>query len=324
MAIRREVTSDEQVRDGYVEGVTALKQENTGLTTETLGIPGFEGTPPQPLSTWDLLAVWHFAAMHALTPPDQPDRNAAHTGPVFLPWHRWMLLVLEANLQRILGAPDFGLPYWNWAADGDRPVEDQPNAPLWSAACMGGNGKSFENRVVVTGPFGVDTDFRVRVAQLGRRRLGAVNRPLQRWFRAIDGASLPTTAEVKSALALLPYDAEPWDSNSQEGFRNRLEGWEPPGSLHNAVHIWVQGDMGSGTSPNDPVFYLNHCNVDRLWASWQAQYGDAPYLPGDDGLEELRGHRPSDPMFGFLTDDVVTPADVLDVSGLYTYDRLGP
>lgn len=25
------------------------------------------------------------------------------------------------------------------------------------------------------------------------------------------------------------------------------------------------------TSPLDPLFYLNHANVDRIWAQWQAQ-----------------------------------------------------
>ncbi len=300
-----------------------FKQEDTGLTTETFGIPGLDGTPPQPLSTWDLLVVWHFLAMHTPTPPDQLDRNAAHTGPVFLPWHRWMLLVLEANLQRVLGAPDFGLPYWDWAADGNRPVDDQPSAPVWSVKCMGGNGKSSVDRTVSSGPFGADTTFRVRVAQVGPRRISAVNRPLQRWFRAAGGMSLPTTADVKDALEMLPYDVEPWDGNSEQGFRNRLEGWEPPISLHNGVHVWVQGDMGTGTSPNDPVFYLNHCNVDRVWASSRAQHDDPPYLPGDDAPEELRGHRLSDTMLGFLSEDVVTPEDMLDVSSLYTYDRLG-
>ena len=34
------------------------------------------------------------------------------------------------------------------------------------------------------------------------------------------------------------------------------------------------------TSPNDPVFWLHHCNIDRLWAEWRVQHPtrDA-YLP---------------------------------------------
>jgi tyrosinase len=41
--------------------------------------------------------------------------------------------------------------------------------------------------------------------------------------------------------------------------------------LHGNVHIWVGDRQGMGTVPwaaNDPIFWLHHCNVDRLWASW--------------------------------------------------------
>ncbi len=37
---------------------------------------------------------------------------------------------------------------------------------------------------------------------------------------------------------------------------------------------WVGGDMAPGTSPNDPVFYLNHCNADRMWTSWMERHGE--------------------------------------------------
>lgn len=33
--------------------------------------------------------------------------------------------------------------------------------------------------------------------------------------------------------------------------------------------------MLPGTSPNDPVFFLHHCNVDRLWWQWQQNHPDA-------------------------------------------------
>jgi tyrosinase len=37
---------------------------------------------------------------------------------------------------------------------------------------------------------------------------------------------------------------------------------------HNGVHIFIGQDMGSWLSPLDPIFWLHHANVDRLWASW--------------------------------------------------------
>lgn len=33
-----------------------------------------------------------------------------------------------------------------------------------------------------------------------------------------------------------------------------------------AVHSIIFGDMGPASSPNEPLFFLHHGNVDRAWA----------------------------------------------------------
>jgi tyrosinase len=38
---------------------------------------------------------------------------------------------------------------------------------------------------------------------------------------------------------------------------------------HNAIPQFIRGDFLTFTAPNDPVFYLHHANVDRLWWIWQ-------------------------------------------------------
>eukprot|EP00755_Sulcionema_specki_P003907 Sspe_Gene.28783::Locus_13226_Transcript_1_2_Confidence_0.800_Length_1535::g.28783::m.28783 len=48
------------------------------------------------------------------------------------------------------------------------------------------------------------------------------------------------------------------------GFRERLEG-----GPHGSPHVFVGGIMSTFLSPEDPVFFLHHANVDRLWAIWQ-------------------------------------------------------
>ena len=43
---------------------------------------------------------------------------------------------------------------------------------------------------------------------------------------------------------------------------------------HGNVHVLVGGWMGSvATAAQDPIFYLHHSNVDRLWNLWLAQGG---------------------------------------------------
>ncbi len=69
------------------------------------------------------------------TPPHQRERNAAHSGPIFLPWHRYMLIRLEDHLRRVLDDDKFRIPYWNWAADAE--LADPRRAPLWDANMMG-------------------------------------------------------------------------------------------------------------------------------------------------------------------------------------------
>lgn len=309
-AIRRNI-ADPGVLDSYVRGVLALKAENLGPTTAQLGIPGNVAR----VSTWDLFVVWHHRAMMRMTPPTQRDRNAAHSGPVFLPWHRLMLVLLEFQFQRVLGDENFGLPYWDWGADGDRPVGQQAASPLWTAQGIGGSGFP-----VADGPF-VGDAFPVL---LESDRFGALRTTRRGLVRNLQGdiATLPTSAQVRAALRFRLYDSAPWD-RSTRGFRNRVEGWQPaPGPhLHNRVHVWVGGDMAPATSPNDPVFYLNHCNVDRIWEAWLVRRGRT-YVPGQGVSGELAGHRIDDPMDNLLTNQAVTPRDVLDLTHLYEYDAL--
>lgn len=53
------------------------------------------------------------------------------------------------------------------------------------------------------------------------------------------------------------------NASSFTDFRRLEAGSHTPG------HVWVGGTMSSRDSPNDPLFYLHHCNLDRLWAIWQ-------------------------------------------------------
>ena len=328
MAVRSNILTNARARDTYIQGVILLKNEFSGPTTASLGIPG----PSRPVSTYDLFVVWHHLAMNTFTPPNQGDRNAAHRGPVFLPWHRFMLLQLEMNLQRVLNDNTFGLPYWDWAADGQLTLTGQRNSPIWAANCMGGSGSP-----VTTGPFGFDPNnpnsWRVRIATNANGQLIQTNRGLRRQLGAsvpgLPGSNrLPRKAHTAAALTQNSYDVAPWGVTSA-GFRNLLEGWQNnprvrPPSLHNRVHVFVGGDMSPSTSPNDPVFYLNHCNVDRIWEAWMRpapQGHGRVYVPTQAEPAFLQGHRLNDTLTSLLSGST-TPAQMLAVSQFYTYDSL--
>lgn len=54
---------------------------------------------------------------------------------------------------------------------------------------------------------------------------------------------------------------------------------------HNYIHIWVGGTMSIiAMAPADPIFFMHHANIDRLWWKWQTSpkgKGNNPDLPGD-------------------------------------------
>jgi tyrosinase len=310
---RVNILSNDSRRDQFIQGVKLLKEDVLR---------------PEWPNTYDLFVIWHYVAMNTYTPPSQSIRNSAHIGPVFLPWHRWMLILLEYHLQRVLEDDSFGLPYWDWAGDGELPVAQQKGAPIWSDNYMGGTGSP-----VTTGPF-ADGLWKVNVREDVNGNLVTTNDSLLRNF-GVSVEKLPTRMEVQTAINRgqpnVVYDSEPWDINSIS-FRNELEGWVniPPTKLHNAIHVWVGGDMLLGTSPNDPVFYLNHCNVDRIWAAWMRKYNNPEYLPGDNESSELEGHRLNDLMYSIVEDDLfdpiyrgrARPIDFLNLSTKYVYDTL--
>ena len=224
--VRKNILLDPASREQFGRGVNLLKQDfASGVTTGDLG---FTGTTI-PVSTYDQFVIWHYVAMNTMTltsPTDVSGRNSAHRGPIFAPWHRFMLLLFEAHLRRVLNEPGFALPYWDWAADGDRPPGQQRNSALWQANGIGGAGTP-----VTTGPFAFNPDpqahsFRVFFAEnLSTGQLGytAAGRGLSRQL-GLGAARLPRTSAVKGALAETEYDSENWDSAAPK-FRNRLEGW---------------------------------------------------------------------------------------------------
>lgn len=56
------------------------------------------------------------------------------------------------------------------------------------------------------------------------------------------------------------------------------------GGSHVPGHTWTGGTMASGESPLDPLFYLHHCNLDRLWAIWQMNNLALPQYDDQIGL----------------------------------------
>jgi tyrosinase len=321
MGTRRDIMRAAAGRDGFIAGCVQLSNTSTGITAGDVNnrfaaqIPGWQmrGDASIALSWWDIFTLWHYIAMDL--PTQGRGSNRAHGGPIFLPWHRLFLLRLEQVLQTVLADRDFGLPYWDWARD------RQVGSALWRNDRLGPS-----RGEITTGAIG---GLRVRLTGRANPMTGRfleVHQP-----RPINRAAgmnpqrnqLPRKRDVAACLRESSYDRSTWDIDTTTGLRNRLEGWTPdPPGLHNLVHVWVGGDMGPATSPNDPIFYLNHCNVDRIWEAWMVRTGGRTYIPdGTPANGNSPGHNLHDPMVT-LIDQSLTPARVLDPAQWYDYDNL--
>lgn len=242
----------------------------------------------------------HMQAMMTLTPTNDPttQRNVAHRGPAFLPWHRAFIWEFEQELRRV--DPTVTLPYW--------PFERETAGQLprvFSAAYFGGDGNPTQGNRVTDGPFATWNITRL----VGRQADGQPN--------------LPTQADVNTVLGQTVYDTAPYSENST-GFRPAIEGWtgtpNAPWGMHNGVHAYIGGDMAAETMEinvvNDPIFFLVHANIDRIWWQWEQIRGTNNYQPVNGGPT---GHNLNDAM-RFLP-IAGTPADTLSAENDmgYTY-----
>lgn len=75
---------------------------------------------------------------------------------------------------------------------------------------------------------------------------------------------------VRPALTMAPFASTV--VNFQRGLSNAFETLceDAP---HNPVHDMIGGVMATMQSPVDPIFWMHHANVDRLWVAWVAAGG---------------------------------------------------
>ncbi|KAI9148488.1 Tyrosinase ustQ [Paramyrothecium foliicola] len=182
--------------------------------------------------------------------------NQIHGTANFLPWHRYIIHVYEQALVKECGYTGTAL-YWDFVADSASPIL----ATIWDPITgFGGNGTSTDGTplsfCVREGPFA-----HMKLQFLGNETIPhCLNRDFIEGYPYEDEQEL--LGGVYSPKFVNPIMALPDFLN----FHARLEG-----GPHSGVHIGISGDMGPVTSPNDPIFYLVHAQVDRLWWIWQQE-----------------------------------------------------
>ncbi|KAI0436029.1 putative tyrosinase [Xylaria telfairii] len=179
----------------------------------------------------------------------------SHEAAPFLPWHRYFIHIYEKTLKQHCQYHGT-LPYWDWTRDS----ADLAQAPVWDAMeGFGGNGNVKQPITVGHGHCVEDGLF--AGLQVQYYDMDWYPHCLSRGFLTGDfldvfGAHRLNSSAITSILEETDYYQ----------FVLKLE--DGP---HASIPIIVRGDFYRFTAPNDPIFFLHHTQIDRLWWKWQSQ-----------------------------------------------------
>ena len=156
--------------------------------------------------------------------------NAPGVSDYFLPWHRMYVYFFERIIRKVAKKPEFTLPYWNYSVSG---------------AAHG----------VLPKEFRMPSDPLFKSLFIKNRNAPS---PTVNNGQPID-MNDPGALDTHPSLSKCAY-------SGSTGFCNVLDN-----GLHGMVHVLTGTTTNMGNVPyaaNDPVFWAHHCNIDRLWASW--------------------------------------------------------
>ncbi|CAN9189060.1 unnamed protein product [Alternaria alternata] len=303
-------------QDAYIDAIKCLKR-----------------APSKGTEIFSTLKTRHddFVALHinatrggqdapSITNPDLPLPNitlyGVHTVGVFLPWHRYAIWIFESVLRsecNYTGAQ----PYWDWTLDNASTGNGSIlTSPVLEA--FGGNGVE-PSGCIQRGPFSGNDSLNIgpveSMAQNPRCLTRAVD--VDMFERGANWDEVyPPTMQANNYYQL---------QNFIDGLSFVDEADKIPTSAginpHGLGHMGVGGDIRDiYSSPNDPLFWLHHTQLDYMWALWQSR--DPARLadisgprtmeglgPGRDTVEQTTVDTPV--WMGFVGDDVKVGA-ILD------------
>jgi Common central domain of tyrosinase/Polyphenol oxidase middle domain len=248
------------------------------------------------------------AAVHGTLnqPPAGANWNACqHSSWFFFSWHRMYVYFFERIVRKAVvdagGPQDWALPYWNY--DQGPPSNTLPPAFRTQNLPDGS-----PNPLYVGAP---------------RRSVGMMN-----------GGQLPSTAtSAATAMGMTNFSSTTAMASFGGGPSAPVQFGSTPGQLEITPHGIVHGLVGGNLGPNcssgwmagvrcaamDPIFWLHHSNVDRLWNDWIALGGgranpsDAAWLDQTFTFHDENGAPVQ-----------LTGAQVVDTAGQlgYIYDNV--
>ena len=163
------------------------------------------------------------------------DTCQAHSGQNynnFYPWHRLFVYYFERIVRHVSGRSDFTLPYWDYTSS--------------DPAKRGVLPKQF----ILPNDTVFGSLYRSERSSLANSGL-----PIQQ-------GQPGDPMDISAAMAKTTYS----NVNSVQGFCSAISS-----GIHSRIHVLVGNSKGMGSVPyaaRDPLFWVHHSNIDRMWVSW--------------------------------------------------------
>lgn len=233
------------------------------------------------LADWDPILVWYEkavaamkarpftdpkgwryqGAIHDYTPADDPFppapmpppaeqakywKKCQHGSWFFLPWHRAYLLYFEKIVRKTIvglnGPPTWALPYWDYSVNNNA----RRLPPAFQSPTLPGGGPNA-----------------LYVAQ----RAPNANNNLPVGSSASSNTSGALSKMMFTNTTVAQFGGGTTGFSHNGSFPGQLE-QVPHGSMHTAVGGPTGWMSAFDTAALDPIFWLHHANIDRLWTIW--------------------------------------------------------
>ncbi len=221
------------------ENIATFIQSPEKVEALRTGIRVMQSRPVTNPTSWD-----YQANIHGTT--DGRNLRAwntcSHGNFFFFPWHRMYLYYFERILRQASGDPNLAIPYWNYS--------------------------DFPDQRILPEPFRIPAESS-NPLYVSQRRSG-IN----------EGTTVLQAANVSYTNAFQRTNFFHTTSSGRSFGGRRVststhlgsDGGDLEGRPHNQIHSFIGGWMGRVESAaRDPIFWLHHTNIDRLWERWLQQ-----------------------------------------------------
>ena len=293
--LRLEIRQLQKNADQFNLYILALDQLQRGpAQTDQLSWYQLSGIHGRPYIPWDSVQG-HTG--------DESSGYCTHSSILFPTWHRPYLAALEQVLHNTMlqivsqftgaqqtryatAASIFRIPYWDWAVDSSDGMQYPEILSQKTVTVIKPSGQS-----VIQNPL-----YSYEFHPLDPKDLP--DAPFSQWKQTLRYPSSQTssaTSQDAKLATIMDNQGPPLKDRLYNLFTDYPEytyfsnkSWYPDStgnydsleSVHDQIHGLVGGHMAVvDYSAFDPVFYLHHCNVDRLFAIWQALNPDSYVEP---------------------------------------------